>query len=110
MIAHRALLLAPCPRVTHPLQVGYAKHKAYGVKDVGFAAAVEASDGVELRIEGWHRHSLRVRLEAVDGDLFNIHDGFTRACLGVRDFNTAADRTSSTSSKYRALFWTGDHS
>ena len=57
----------------HLGQVRDAEHKADGVEDVGLAGAVEARDGVEVRVELAHSGRLCVRLESVDHNLFYMH-------------------------------------
>ena len=64
-------------------QVGDAQNEADRVEDVGFATSVEAGDGVELRVETGNNCPLRVRLEAVDDDLFDIHGFLSIKCFSV---------------------------
>ena len=51
------------------------ENEADGVEDVGLATAVEARDGVEGLIEARDVGADRVRLEAIDDELFDAHDG-----------------------------------
>lgn len=53
--------------------VGNAENETNGIQDVGFPGAIEASDGVELRVEGAHDDSRRVGLEPLKNDLVNVH-------------------------------------
>jgi hypothetical protein len=57
----------------HLAQIGDAEHEADGVEDVGLAGAVEASDGVEQRVEPRHHCPPRVRLEALQAYLLDVH-------------------------------------
>lgn len=57
----------------HGAEVGDAEHEADGVEDVGLAGAVEPGDGVEQRVESRHHRPPRVRLEALQADLLDVH-------------------------------------
>jgi hypothetical protein len=57
----------------HLAQIGDAEHEADGVEDVGLAGAVEASDGVEQRVEPRHHRPPRIRLEALQAYLLDVH-------------------------------------
>lgn len=54
-------------------QVGDSQHEAYCVQDVGLSTAIEASDGIEERVEIWHSYSRGVGLEAIESNLLYIH-------------------------------------
>eukprot|EP00850_Spirogloea_muscicola_P009445 SM000053S17402 [mRNA] locus=s53:151404:158697:- [translate_table: standard] len=59
---------------SHVLKVCDAEVEADGVEDVGFARAIEACDGIKVGVEARDRRAARVRLEAVDADVLEVHD------------------------------------
>jgi len=62
--------------LSHLLQVLDAKDETDGVQDVRLAAAVQASNSIELCIKSWDNYALSVRFKAIEAYLFNVH----RAC------------------------------
>lgn len=56
-------------------EIGDAEHEADGVQDIGLAATIQTGDGVEVRVEVGHDHSVGVRFEALDCYLLDIHRG-----------------------------------
>jgi len=54
-------------------QVGDSQDEANGVKDVGFATAVETSNGVEFRVPQIDAGAGGVGLEALHDDLLDVH-------------------------------------
>lgn len=54
-------------------QVGDAQQEADGVQDVGLAAAIQAGDGVEQRVEPVDLRPLRVGLEPIEYDRLDVH-------------------------------------
>jgi len=57
-------------------QVGDSQDEANGVKDVGFATAVETSNGVEFRVPQIDAGAGGVGLEALHDDLLDVHLGW----------------------------------
>lgn len=55
------------------LQIGDAQDEANGVEYVGLAGAVEASDGVEVRVKSRNHGPRRVRLETFQAYLLYVH-------------------------------------
>ena len=62
-------------RRAHLREVRNAEHEANRVEDVRLAGAVQARDRIELLIPARHDRALRVRLEAVDDHLLEVHSG-----------------------------------
>ena len=54
-------------------EVGDAEHEADGVEDVGLSAPVQAGHGVELGVPAGDDRPVRVRLEAIEDDLGDVH-------------------------------------
>ena len=81
-------VLLPCVCLR---KVGDAQHEADGVENVGLAAAVEASDGVELGVEARDLRARSVRLEAVQHNPFDVHGAavLTMRLKGVLGWHTA---------------------
>ncbi len=52
---------------------GAAKEELNGVKDVAFAWAIEASDGIELGVKAWDDGPVHIGFEAFEDDLFDVH-------------------------------------
>ena len=65
--------LAEKKRLACLREIGDAQHKADGVQDVGLAAAIEPRNGIEEWVKVWHIHARCVGLEALKGDLLNVH-------------------------------------
>ena len=55
-------------------EISDPKDEADRVENVGFATAIKSGNGVELRIKTGYDGTLRIRLEAVDNNLLDIHD------------------------------------
>lgn len=58
---------------TYVGEVWNAQKKTYGVQDVGLAAAIQSSDGVEQWVEAVNLRPLRVGLEPLDNNRLDVH-------------------------------------
>lgn len=54
-------------------QIGETQDEADGIQNVGLTTAVGTRNRVELGVERPHVNALSVALEALDGDLFDVH-------------------------------------
>ena len=57
-------------------EIGDAKDKADGIKDVALATAVQTSDSVEEGVEVLDVSPLGVGFEPIDYHLFDVHEGY----------------------------------
>ena len=55
-------------------KIWYAEDKAYGVKNITLARAVQACDSVKMGIESRDDRSGRIALKAVNNDFKDIHN------------------------------------
>jgi hypothetical protein len=55
------------------LKVRDAEDKAYGVEDVGLPGSIQASDGIEERVEGRDDGTRSIGFEAFQRDLLDVH-------------------------------------
>lgn len=61
-----------------------AQHETDGVQDIRLSRSIQTSYRVEIRVEAGHYDALGVGLEAVDGDLFDVHLCLSRTCAPWR--------------------------
>jgi hypothetical protein len=55
------------------LKVRDAENKAYGVENVGLPGSIQASDGIEERVEGRDDGTRSIGFEAFQRDLLDVH-------------------------------------
>lgn len=58
---------------TYVTEIRYSQKEAYGVQNVGLAAAVEPSDGVEERVEAVDLRPLCVGFEPFNDNRLDVH-------------------------------------
>lgn len=77
---------------THVRQIGYSKHKTYGVQDIRLPSTIQAGDSVEFWVKTGDFHSVTIRFETVQHYWFNMHlDNFQHPLLLRKTHNKHSD-------------------